>query len=232
MANVKPWEAANRHLYSGGPFDKERPDSMINLIPDEIRDFFLKIPEQFLMFNESQLERMCKPDIYVNKLRIAFWSEYERAASEGRKMILRSIQDTIGPSSPRFMACFMQANTFAYILCAPNTYNDFLDESLYHGMKKLREFLNIEIKKEDGSPDFSAVNTILRIVEFLDLRKHGSVVQRTQNLNVEVKGNSQIGTGKPGDPALLPENIDEQIKQLEARIKGDKKLNKKLLEAE
>lgn len=205
----------------GGPFDKDYEYSLLNMIPEELLPKLEEVPHKFLLMNEAQLEMQCQPDVFVKRLRQIFWDEYRDALQKNRRMKIAEVVRKIGYPAPRLYTIFENPKQFAYILSPPATYDEFLSESLHAGMRRLRGFLDMDVNDENGQPKVHLIKTMLQIVQFLDIRKHGAPVQRTQSLNLQMHGT----TGDLAAPTAQPEDfmsveLDEKIKELEAKIKS------------
>src|SRR4051794_12800675 len=78
-------------LVEVGMRDKENPRSLINLLPTNVARALEVIPEDMLLQNEEELRKLVNPDVLEERLRIAFWSEYDAAQRQQRKMRIASV---------------------------------------------------------------------------------------------------------------------------------------------
>lgn len=200
--------------YRGGPFDTKNPRSLINIAPEEVVHMLMyKMTVDLLYMNELQLEEKFRPSSEIQKIRLAFWKEYETAQSELRKMTIANIGRFMGQPSASLLKVIRNVNHLAVILCPIASYENFLEEALMAGTKRLREMINLPFYKPDGELDHKTMDLILKAVAFIDLRKNGGIVQRQVQVNVDKKTAREIGS-MPSSTSL--EDIDKRIAELEA----------------
>lgn len=196
--------------YKGGPFDRSNPRSLINIAPSEVVDILEeRMPIKYLYMSEEELDDEFNPNREVQKIRLAFWKEYECAQSELRHMTLSHISLQLGAPSIYLVRVLKDVTKLACILCPPRSYELFLEEGLMSGMKRLREIIDMPMYTDEGKPDHKAMEVVLKAVAFLDMRKHGGIVQK--QLQVTMTKNSQQ---KLVETASL-EEIDAKIRELE-----------------
>jgi hypothetical protein len=196
--------------YQGGPFDPRNPRSLINIAPAEVVECLReKMPIVYLYMNEQQLEAKFHPGPDLQKIRIAFWKEYEAAQTELRRMSIANIGRFLGQGSFGLAKTLKDPENLAVCLCPVTSYENFLEEGLMAGSKKLRQIIEMPLFNADGSPDHKTMEIVLKAVAFLDMRKHGGIVQK--QLQVNMTKNSQSGLIQNASI----EEIDAKIKQLE-----------------
>lgn len=199
--------------YEGGPLDPNNPRSLINICPPEMKEGLEKIPHIWFFMNEKEIEVRVQPDAELNRIRLAFWKEYERAQSHIVQMKLSTIAGALGYPSIMLKKAFLDAPKLAWILCPPSTYDNFLDEALQFGMRRLRDILSLPLVDSSGRVNAKAADVVLKAVAFLDMRKHGGIVNRSLNLNatIDAKPKDLRDMTKEGEL----EEIDRRIAELE-----------------
>jgi hypothetical protein len=202
--------------YDGGPFDPRNPRSLINIAPREVIETLKeKMPIPYLYMTEQQLEAKFYPSSDIQKIRIAFWKEYEMAQSELRKMNVANIGKQLGQPSLYLTKTLKDPEKLAVILCPVTSYDNFLEEGLMAGSKKLRQIIDMPLFNADGTPDHKTMEIVLKAVAFLDMRKHGGIVQK--QLQVSLTKNSQNSLVQNASM----EEIDAKIRQLEEKHELD-----------
>jgi hypothetical protein len=204
--------------------DFNNPRSLVSIVPQKMQELMLNVPMEYLEMNEYELENVITPNAFVNRVRLAFWQEYERAQGEVRKMNIHNIALSIGTLDQHIYRIMRDQLSAAWILCPPNSYTIFLDEALDFGLKRLRDhILTLPLRNpETGEVDHENANLILKTVAFLDMRKNGAVVQKTMNLNLNATNKDMKEVTK--EMNLV--DLDKKIQELEERTKRvDKRTN-------
>ncbi len=187
-----------------------------NFIPDEVLDWLEDLPMGFIDKTPEELEAAFNYDTLVRKIRVAFWVEYEYAVSKLHRLKMSSVARRVGMAPKHLERVFKVHENLAYITLPIESYDNFLDEALSHGLKRVREeLLNIPIKYIDkhGNEAYNvkAAELLLRTVAFLDLRKHGAPKQKIENVNI----NGRPKEFKDLIDTTNLEAIDKRIAQLE-----------------
>jgi hypothetical protein len=158
---------------------------------------------------EKELDKAFRPDSTLQKIRIAFWKEYEAAQSEFRKMTINGIGRYLGYGSIPLAKSLKKTESLAVILCPVTSYENFLEEALMTGAKRLREMLELPFITEEGKVDKATLDIVLKAVAFLDLRKNGGIVQRQVSVNMSKSSQESLIKNVSID------EIDAKIKELE-----------------
>lgn len=203
----------------GGPFDRSNPRSLINIAPREIVDILLeKVPLDLLYMSETELEDKLRPGPVIQRIRIAFWKEYEKAQSEIRKMQFSKIALELGQPSLFLLRTLKDPEKLAVVLCPVTSYDNFLEESLMAGLKRLRSIVEMPLFDHNGRPDHKTMDIVLKTVAFLDMRKNGGIVQRQLQVNVNKSTQNAVLNN------VSLEELDEKIRQLESGKSVDKEI--------
>lgn len=197
--------------YSGWePFDVTDSRSLVNIIPRELKAALQAVPKEWLLLTEEELHSFVRPEASLNRLRLAFWAEYESAQRSVRKMDLHALSELTGRPSKYILAELRATDRMAWVLCPPASYEMFLDEALSFGMKRLREdILGMNIKTSDGDVDPKKADILLKAIAFVDMRKHGGIVQKNLHLHSTTSQMKSVGRH------LTEQEIDARIAELE-----------------
>lgn len=235
------------------PYDTDHKNSMINLVPKWLKARLLNPTVKSLMsLAEEDLEDKVKPNLTLQRLRSAFWYEYERIQNaHGRH---RRHEHNIGVyrmcngicTTQYFMEKVARNDYYiAWIIRPPLDYDKALQESLQHGLNRVREILNFPLydKKftKDGVPVIDkftqeqveipnqvTANLILKTVAFLDLRVKGAIPQKIQQYTQQQITRQSVNynvrpDARPGDVVTVDVNaLDNKllsIEDLDDRIK-------------
>ncbi len=149
----------------------------------------------------------------LNRLRIAFWREYERAQSTKTMMLLANITSGI-VSYQVFKKHFeSHATRMAFIITPPQDYDTVIAEMFSIGLEQMRDILVSPHVDEQGKINTRLADVKIRIVESLHSRIKGGVVQRVEQKNLNVNVN------KESNQALQSmEDIDKRLAELSTRV--------------
>ncbi len=199
-------------------FDKENPASVLNLLPP-----VLVTTIEEAVFTHGHLfekdEKTLKhelrsasqtPVAHDHRIRMKFWMEYDRAVGSGKKMMV--INNVIAGvcSKEAFYKHYLNSPfRVAWMLCPPTSYMVKAEEGLNFGMDQLRDMLEID-HMPGGKFDAKIAAVKIKIVEMLENRVKGAIVQKTLQVNV----------GVPSTRTLEQASSDElmsRIKELDAK---------------
>ncbi len=172
------------------------------------------MPENLAKASARELEASKEYDPFIRRIRMAFWQEYELAASRMRTMTLAAVAKRMGHPSRTIEAAMRNSWDLAFIMCPPETYDNFLDEAHFFAMKRLRnEVLELPIHNEDGTVNTKVADIILKAALFFEVRKNGMPKQRIEQTTMHgtVKEFAQIAQNRSLD------EVDRRIAELEAQ---------------
>jgi hypothetical protein len=193
------------------------PESVFSLSDDKLRRSMEAISSKTWELSREELESKIHVSQVLNRLRLRFWDTYnERISSGDKKLITHSELMAKITTYENGRNIFEDPLKMAYILCPVEEYDTMVQESLEFGLGKLRKVLaNLDPVAPDGVGfRKEQASLLLRIVEFLDKRVHGTAVQR-----IEAKTLQLTGDINKTDEALTPAQIAEKIKNLETDLK-------------
>lgn len=207
-------------------FDKDNPFSMINKIPDPWNKYFMAADEELLQKDESEVRQVVKPTPLVNKLRLAFWVEYDMACKLGRKMDLRRVYGGLCAREKFIQGICKKTKKMSWLLCPVSTYRTSLEEALETSIAQMRKILDTPLYKDHNCKelDYRAADIILKIYDRLDQRIHGGVVQKIEQKQLTL-------TKKIDTPVASPDEIKEKLELLESEIRRNEN-NRPIIDVE
>lgn len=227
-------------------FDPASPVSLASLLPPGLSTRLLgtiyKDPELFpLLKDEDALLRhlevayryRCPPT--DSRIRMSFWLEYERALADADKMKVANIHSLVCDERSFYRLFGSCPGRAAFLICRPAAYQEQVREMLAHGMKRMRQLLDLPVVLPNGKYDYKLMAIQNRIAAMADMRIHGAPTQKVQQLNVNVDaGRKEISADTKhliakGDINAIQSRLMEIEKQM-----GDGSSQKELpiLEAE
>jgi hypothetical protein len=207
-------------------FDRDDPRSLVNLLPLPLAKLFESdwVNKKFLYLTEREAERKLTPDSVVYKIRIAFWKVFEVARATHKAISIKSVAELSGLPEHYVRSIIMhRPGAFTFILIPPTSYETELDEALMFGMRRLREdiltlpltgkrWTKDGVEEEVPLPENAKI--VLQAVAFLDMRRHGGIVQKQLTVHNDIsKGNAQIAKQSM-------QELDQKIRELEERARA------------
>lgn len=206
-------------FYAGGPFDRNEPRSLYNIIPKEAKGTIEQLELDWFSMGEIDLQVFLKPKHDVNIIRLAFWKEYEAAQSSLTQMTLKGMMQYLG-GLPSFhvMQVMQEPKSFMWIITPPVSYDNTLEEALLRGLKRINEILDLVIVDPTTKQiDHKTAELILKATAYLDIRKFGKPTERIETTNkslittVTARDVKQLGGGRGIE-------LDEKIRALEVKL--------------
>ncbi|MBX3017992.1 MAG: hypothetical protein KF767_08890 [Bdellovibrionaceae bacterium] len=202
-------DASNRH-------------SLVNMLPGKMAEALQSIPLEVLSYTETELKRVGNIGLTEERLREAFWLEYNFASLGGRIMNLPNIYNGVCRKEYWWKIIQKDAYKMAFICLPPPAYRVQLKHMLTVALDQQLDILTRDhvLRDKQGNDigtDARLAAVKVKISEILMNRVYGSVTQKvvTQNQNVNVEGTPD------GEKESL-EDIDRRIRELEE--KGGAKL--------
>lgn len=212
----------------------EEPRSFLNLLPEGMKQNVLSIPQELIGKDEEELIDILKeqyryvPTASVEAMRNNFWMEHDRVVTT-RNEIMNQSNIYLGVvSRVQFHEIVNTApHVMAYIITRPPEYETVMRGLLNLSTRKIRDVLNLPLKKADGSvQDAKIIELVLKAAAMVDLRAKGGYVQRseTKNLTLMKQENSYTNvftaasSNKPTDLTALAGDIDAKIAALEKEM--------------
>lgn len=203
---VTPAEAATPDLI----LDESNPQSLINLVGDNVRNAIKTIPSNFIGHDEQYWrlrDRGKKEDERLSatdwKVRLSLWTEYNRSMVESKPFRTQYIYAgicTYGFFKKRYLE---NPERLAFVITPPSDYLKSLEECLYQNTYTLREVCVASAVRDDGSIDPKAAAVKLAVQQYFDARIYGSIAQNINQKSVNVN----VNTDK--SPVQAPQTVEE-----------------------
>ncbi len=200
--------------------------AVYELLPRTIRnalDKHLEIYPHLFVLDEVELKKELKAErqpisVTDNQIRFSFWMEYRRAINLPTPALnFTTIITDICSLDYFYTKYITMPYRMAWMLCKPASYDGKLGEAVSYGIDYMREILDMPAIKPDGTFDHKLAEMKIKVTVWLDQRLHGSIVQRSEqkNLNVQLTSKDkdiihQI-TGSKSET-----DLKNRIKQLES----------------
>lgn len=211
-------------------WDRTNERSVINLLPPALASNIIEAskqrPEFFQIEDERLLRRHLRengtePTPTDNRLRVAFWHEYERAQTLANpKMVISAIHAGVC-SRQLFDRYMLRPEKVAWILCPPASYTTIAEEALSFGLEQLRDILALPVQRLDAKGrvivDTKLGELQAKIVAMLDNRVKGAVKQTIENRNMNLNISTSDKQVAKAAMSGTMDQIERRLKELERR---------------
>jgi hypothetical protein len=152
-----------------------------------------------------------------NRLRLKFWDEYERAHREDVGMTMYQVFGGICTAEFFYDSYGKRPEKIAWLLCPPTSYMVKMEEALAFGLEQLRDMLELPNTDSKGRLNLKLMELKAKIVEMVDRRVKGAVVQRVEqkNMNLHIS-TTESQVHKMGMSSSM-DSINKRIKELEKK---------------
>lgn len=194
---------------------------LIALSPPRLRDRIRELDREMWFQSERVLEEYAKPDAFVNRIRLAFWNEYEKCHTYGLTIQVQDIARKVATSEAHVWAVFRNKPWLMWVLTPPASYGAFLDEALERGLQRLRSIIDAKVGEVDPISgrliitDHKAAELVIKTVAYLDSRKHGGIVEKSLHLHAKSGGGGDLTARAIG--AMTTQDLDARIAELEKK---------------
>lgn len=178
-------------------FNEDNPLSVGSLLPMGLKNRLKLLAhdnEAYFTKDETALYSMLEkngaaPSTLDNRIRLAFWHEYDAACAGGRHMNVSNICAGLISTTYFLQKYIVHAEKAAWVLLPPVKYDVMVTESLQHGLTKMREMLDLPIHsinlKGQEVINTKVLEAKIKIVAMLDMRMKGAFVERKVNVNIQ-----------------------------------------------
>lgn len=213
----------------------EEPRSFVNLLPESMKQAVTTIPQELLDLDEDSLLQVLedkynyKPTASVEAMRNNFWMEHDRVSAT-RNEVMNQSNIYLGVISREHFHNLLRegSHVMAYILCRPPEYEAVMRGLLNLSTRKIRDVLNIPLRKADGSvQDPKIIELVLKAAAMVDLRAKGGYIQRSETKNLTMMKQettsyttvfNAASSAKGPDMNALTADIDAKIAALEKEM--------------
>lgn len=217
----------------------EDPNSLVNSLPEDMRVAVLSIDDKYINQTEEDMLVLLRrhagyrPTATLEALRNNFWMEYDRVQGNKKEKVMVMANVYFGVCSREYFSkmCHEENHLLAYVLTRSPEYEAVQAGMLSLATRRVRDILNIPIKKRDGSlQDPKIIELVLKAAAMVDLRNKGGYINRSETKNMTMieqntkhsyagMFNASSNDGGVKSAAQLQKDIDEQIRLLEAESK-------------
>lgn len=208
-------------------FDQNEPRSLINLVPDAIRQriqtaLWDQEASGLFEMDEHRLYKSLRassatPTPTDNRLRLKFWMEYDHCQGLHTKAIdITRVFSGICSKEYFYNHYLEHPKKVAWLLCPPTAYVVKANEALEFGLEQLRDILEADHTLPGGKIDSKLGELKLKIIAMLDVRVKGAIVQKTINANL-----SGPAAANAVNKAIAGPTMEELNRQLEALRKRE-----------
>lgn len=197
--------------------------SLINLVPFILQDKFIEAQKKepgLFGHDERALYKMLRgsnrqPTPTDNRLRLAFWVEYDRAQAANEKMNLAYVYSGVCLQEYFKFTYLNLPAKVAWLICPPTSYEVTLKEGVSFGLKVMRDILDEDPADYPMGQRVKFKELQAKIFAMLDMREKGAFTQRSEvkQMNLNVSTNDKAVAG-----AMIESNVDaleKRMKQLE-----------------
>ncbi len=198
--------------------DRDDERSLVNMLPSWIGDRILFMPPEFLEMADTDLKESGLITELEEQLRTSFWIEYGTAVRTRRRMNPVNIYS--GICELAYFKKHLVTNSYklAYICRPPVSYTVKVERLLSLGMDQYEEILKLPNINAKGFVDSRLIAVKQRIIEHLDERARGAIVQRIESKNLNVNMEKTIGSSSVS-PDMTIEQMEMEAQKLDEQLK-------------
>lgn len=204
--------------------------SLLTLVPDAVAARIQAAVESHPgLFNidERELYKLAMENIRQgpsptdNRIRLKFWMEYDRATANGEKA-MKPVNFLSGICTKQYFYENYLKNPYkvAWLVCPPVSYLEKTQEALAFGLDQLRDILEMP-HQAGGKIDTKLGNLKAKIVEMLDARVQGAVIQRSMNVTMTASNKSDL---KAFSSATSMDELKQELHELRRRERESRNL--------
>lgn len=198
--------------------DESNPHSLVNLLPGKMAESLKSISPEILGMTDTDLKRLGSIKLTEERLRHAFWMEYNFASLGKRRINMPNVYNGVCRKEYWWQIILTNKYKMAYIFLPPPNYRVQLSELLTVGLEQMRDILLADhmITDNHGNQmvDARLAGVKAKIVESLHNRVHGATVQKIQTENKTLN----VGVTIDGTETL--EDVDRKIREAEEKLGG------------
>lgn len=204
-------------------WDRTNERAVINQVPPRVQEAFIvasqKEPELFGIDERDLFTRLRNtrrtPSPTDNRIRLAFWFEYDQAQLQARKFEIKRAFGGVCGEAYFYQSFITNSARLAWLLTPPTDYVIKTQEALDFGLDRLRDILEREPVNAKGQFDVRLAELQAKITWMLEQRVKGAVVtkieQKTFGVNVHTSDKQVANALMDGSMAEL----DRRLKDLE-----------------
>jgi hypothetical protein len=204
-------------------WDRTNERAVLNLVPGQVQQAFINAsqrePEIFGIDERDLFKRLRStgrtPSPTDNRLRMAFWYEYDQAQLTLKPMEMKRVYAGVCSDAYFYQRYLGVPHRVAWMLTPVTDYVTKTKEALDFGLDRIREILEREPVNHKGQFDSRLAELQVKITWMLEQRVKGAVVQRAE---VKTMGLNIHTTDKQVGQAMIEnsmESMEKRLKELE-----------------
>lgn len=220
------------------------------VVPNDFYKTLTDVPSDMLRLSEQELIERLAPDNEMRRLRTAFWTEHDRAVGKDRIMDLehvirgrfRELDDFkrhLGVIGGEVPDCDDECQFFdgkcithdfqrkqilyrrAYYSLPIPTYEHVCEEFIAHSLQRVRAILDLPFTDPmTGKVNTQQAKVVLEATKFMFERVFGMPKETMVQLQIPGMPGFKSQVSEQKQISMSPEEIDAQIKELEAKTRG------------
>lgn len=218
----------------------ENPFAIYNLVPGVMQGYIDVIPDEAWELSNLELEEKAKAGELEQKLKLNFWSEYERACRNEDVMKMTHVYKGVCSQTHFLKSIISNTYKLAFILTPFEEVTLTQRHLLHLAYRKEAEVLSLPLERtkifitKDGEKiettevDSKLAAVVSKMRESLENRIMGSAVHRSQQVNRNINENYNQNGAPPISvdelAKLKPEQLEAFVKALQSGNKDETRL--------
>jgi len=227
--------------------DEDYERSLINILPEGTAQWFRRVPEEWLLMQESELKELFYPEIDENghqvtaedfshhkggkrksgrstfhidqQLRMAFWAEYDAAQNNQRKFIPRHVWMNIVHNATWYNSVLPNPQRLAWIMCPPGSYVAKTMEVYLCGLELMYEYLKLGVQTDNkGNIDSKLGAVQQKIFEGAGMRVRGSVPMNVMQKTLSFNVHKNADDSNPTSHGTKIEDLESELAKLRSQV--------------
>lgn len=202
--------------------DAENIFSLINITPAWFADLIKALPDGHLKMAHKSLETQARPSKAEERLRLSFWSEYDRVIHRPKpEMNLTNVYGGVLEEQAFKELVTESKFKLAYILSPPPSLNLVLDEVIHAGYEEMKTIMREPLIDEKGVFNVKLAELKNKILTTALVKRHG----KTTNINIKSQNLHAVQSVEPTpvqDVTPAPEQlVQATAADIEAQLLED-----------
>ncbi len=151
---------------------KPNRSSSFDIYPEELLEpieiMLLALPK-ISKLREHDIRKKVKPTEFLDRLRISFWMEYQKAFKDNRRMKLNKIYASICTKSYFKNNVVTDRYKLLWLITQPHSYNLEMRRIANNSLFEISQKLDESIRNKASKVDHTSIDEILKIVEWVHI---------------------------------------------------------------
>ena len=159
--------------------------------------------------SDWDLKKQVTPDDFLDKLRTAFWMEYDRVQRVGGQFKIKNLHQGLCHIN-QYKRVVEDHYKLCWILRTPINFQLQLYQNFDRADREIRDILDLPLKNDKGQVNQKVLAAKIDIWKALKEQIHGAPVQKNLNYNVTEERKEEV--------PKTAIDVDEELKQLESEL--------------